>query len=63
MQTKGIIQKLLQYFDNSKNDADYSFTAGDIKAFDERRERRLNGESRTYKWEDAKKIITQSANR
>ena len=74
MQTTTIRQQLHQYIDNSDdkllklmlalakeyndNDFEYEFTAEDIKAFDERRNKRLNGESKTYSWQDAKEIIT-----
>ncbi len=51
MQTTQIRQKLHQYIDDT-------FTAEDIKEFDERREKRLSGETRTYSWEEAKDIIT-----
>jgi hypothetical protein len=43
---------------NDDNDFEYEFTAEDIKEFDDRRERRLKGESNTYSWEEAKEIIT-----
>jgi hypothetical protein len=43
---------------NEDDDYDYEFTAEDIKEFDERREKRLRGESSTYSWEEAKDIIT-----
>jgi len=35
----------------------HPFKAEDIKAFDERREKRLSGESKTYNWKEAKQII------
>jgi hypothetical protein len=43
---------------NDDDDAKYEFTAEDIKVFDERREKRLSGESKIYSWADAKDIIT-----
>ena len=43
---------------NEDEDLEYEFSADDIKLFDERRERRLSGESRTCNWQDAKDIIT-----
>jgi hypothetical protein len=44
---------------NQDDDPEYNFTAEDIKVFDERRKKRLSGESKTYSWHEAKKIITQ----
>lgn len=43
---------------NEDDDFEYDFTAEDIKLFDERREKRLRGESKTYSWQEAKDIIT-----
>jgi hypothetical protein len=43
---------------NEDDDYDYEFTAEDIKELDERREKRLRGESSTYSWQEAKDIIT-----
>jgi len=43
---------------NEDDDFDYEFTTEDIKEFDERRAKRLSGESKTYNWEEAKDIIT-----
>ncbi|HEY8930540.1 MAG TPA: hypothetical protein VIM55_15165 [Mucilaginibacter sp.] len=75
MQTTVIRQKLHQYIDNSdekllklmlalakeynEDDVEYEFTAEDIKLFDERREKRLSGESETFTWDEAKSIITR----
>lgn len=42
---------------NAENDFEYEFTDLDIQIFDERREKRLNGQSRTYSREDARNII------
>ena len=36
---------------------DYSFTKEDILLFEERRAKRLSGESAIYSWEDAKTIV------
>jgi hypothetical protein len=55
METLDIRQKLHQY---ENNDVEYMFTTEDIKLFDERRARRLTGESNTYNWQEAKDIIT-----
>ena len=43
---------------NEDDDFEYEFTAEDIKELDKRRDKRLGGESKTYSWEEAKKIIT-----
>ncbi|WP_315814170.1 hypothetical protein [Paraflavitalea speifideaquila] len=40
------------------DDFEYEFTDEEIKLFEERRAKRLSGESKTYSWEDAKAIIT-----
>lgn len=40
------------------DDFEYDFTEEEIKLFEERRARRLAGESKTYNWEEAKAIIT-----
>ena len=74
MQTSTIRQKLHQYIDNSDekllklmfvlakeyndDDINYEFSIDDIKIFDERREKRLSGQSSTYSWQEAKEIIT-----
>jgi len=43
---------------NDEDDFEYEFTEDDIKAFDERRAKRLSGESKIYNWQKAKEIIT-----
>jgi len=43
---------------NDEDDFEYEFTEEDIKLFDERRAKRLSGESKTYSWQEAKEIIT-----
>ncbi|MBS1502384.1 MAG: hypothetical protein JST32_10010 [Bacteroidetes bacterium] len=42
---------------NEDDDVDYTFTDEDIKAFDQRKEKRLRGESKTYGWQEAKSMI------
>lgn len=42
---------------NEDDDFEYEFSEADIKQFDERRTKRLNGQSITYSWKDAKDII------
>lgn len=43
---------------NEDDEEEYEFTAEDIKLFDERRQKRINGESKTYSWNEAKDLIT-----
>jgi hypothetical protein len=43
---------------NEEDDVEYVFTEEDIKVLDERREKILRGESKTYTWQEAKTIIT-----
>ncbi len=40
------------------DDFEYEFSEEEIKLFEERRAKRLSGESKTYSWEEAKAIIT-----
>ena len=40
------------------DDAEYTFNEEDIKLFDERRSKRLSGQSSTYSWPEAKEMIT-----
>jgi len=74
MQTPAIRQQLQEYVDSGDdkllklmlalareyNDEglDYEFTDEEIKLFDERRAKRLSGESKVYSWQEAEKIIT-----
>jgi len=41
------------------DDFEYEFTSEEIQEFDKRREKRLNGDSKTYNWQEAKDIITE----
>jgi len=43
---------------NDDDDFEYEFSDEEIKIFEERRAKRLSGESKTYSWQDAKDIIT-----
>lgn len=43
---------------NGEDDFEYEFTDEEIKGFEERRAKRLSGESKTYSWQEAKNIIT-----
>ena len=47
---------------NEDDELDYDFTE-DIKILDERRQKRLSGESSTHTWEEVKKSITDRKNR
>jgi hypothetical protein len=49
---------LAKEYNEDDDDFEYEFTAEDIKVFDERRAKRLSGESKTYNWQEAKDIIT-----
>ena len=79
MEATTIREKLHQYIDSSDeklikmmfamakeyNEDDelyYNFTE-DIKILDERRQKRLSGESSTHTWEEVKKSITDRKNR
>jgi hypothetical protein len=39
------------------DDFEYDFTDEEIRIFEERRAKRLSGESKTYSWKDAKDIV------
>jgi hypothetical protein len=43
---------------NDEDDAEYEFSEKEMAAFEERRAKRLSGESKTYSWEEAKEMIT-----
>ena len=43
---------------NEDDDFEYQFTDEEIKLFEERTAKRQSGESKTYSWNEAKKIIT-----
>ncbi len=47
-----------EYNDEFDDATDYTFSSADMQLFEERRNKRLSGESKTYNWDDAKKIIT-----
>jgi hypothetical protein len=44
---------------NDQDQTGFEFTAEDIKILDERRQKRLNGESVTWNWQQAKEIIAE----
>ena len=78
METTVIRQKLHHYIDNSdeklikmmfamakeynEDEVDEDFTE-DIHILDQRRQKRLNGESTTHTWEEVKKSITDRKDR
>ncbi len=41
---------------------DFEFSAEEITELEERKRKRLNGESKVYSWEEAKKFITGERN-
>jgi phosphoribosylanthranilate isomerase len=47
---------------NDEDDFENELSEADIKMFDKRRTKRLNGESKTYNWQQAKKIVTGKRN-
>jgi hypothetical protein len=47
----------------TQDDDSYEFTDEEIKSFEERRNARLSGKSKTYTWQDAKqKIVSGDRN-
>ena len=44
------------------HDFEYKFTTDDIAGFDKPREKCLKSESKTYNWNEARKIIIQKTN-
>ena len=48
---------------NEDDGLEYEFTAEDIKLLDERRQKRLNGESSVHSWDEVKSAITNRRNR
>ncbi len=43
---------------NEEDDFEYEFSDEEIKVFEQRKAKRVSGESKTYSWEEAKDIIT-----
>ena len=43
---------------NNEDDFEHEFTNDEIKTFEERKAKRLSGESKCYSWDQAKNIIT-----
>lgn len=47
---------------NNDDDFEYEFSEKEIEIFEERRLKRLNGDSKTFNWEEAKEMITGKKN-
>lgn len=43
---------------NEEDDFEYEFTDEEIKVFEQRKLKRINGESKTYSWKEAKDVVT-----
>jgi hypothetical protein len=56
-----LLYTLAKEYNEEDDEIDSFFTANDIQLFDERREKRIAGESKTYNWEEAKAFITANA--
>ena len=52
-----------EYNDEVDDSDEYAISNADMQLFEERRNKRLIGESKTYSWEDAKNIITGKTQR
>ena len=50
-----------EYNEEENDEIDSFFTETDIQIFDERREKRIAGESKTYSWNEAKTFIASNA--
>lgn len=48
---------------NNDDDFEYEFSEKEIEIFEERRLKRLNGDSKTFNWEEAKEMITGKKNK
>jgi hypothetical protein len=47
---------------NDDDDFEYKFTDEEMRLFEQHRIKRLNGESKTYDWKEAKNFITCKKN-
>jgi hypothetical protein len=43
---------------NDEDDFEYEFSDEELRIFEQRKAKRVSGESKTYSWENAKDIIT-----
>jgi hypothetical protein len=43
---------------NDEDDFEYEFTDEEIRIFEQRKAKRISGESKTFSWDEAKRIIT-----
>ena len=53
-----LLYTLSKEYNEEEEEEDFFFSANDILLFDERREKRMAGESKTYNWNEAKTFIT-----
>ena len=42
---------------NDEDDFEYEFTDEEIRIFEQRKAKRISGESKTFSWDEAKRII------
>ena len=52
-----LMYAIAKEYNSSPND-EFSFTKHDMELFEMRRNKRLNGESKVYRWQEARAIIT-----
>ncbi len=52
-----LMYALAKEYSNAPDD-EFSFTKEDMELFEMRRNKRLNGESKVYSWQEARAIIT-----
>ena len=43
---------------NDEDDIEYEFTDEEIRVFEQRKDKRISGESKSFSWDEAKRIIT-----
>jgi hypothetical protein len=46
-----------EYNEEPDDAVEYSFSTDDMQLFEERRQKRLSGERKTYNWNDAKNMV------
>lgn len=47
---------------NDEDDFEYEFSKEELDDFEKRRTKRINGESKTFSWKEAKEMITGKKN-
>ncbi len=57
-----LLYALAKEYQEEDDDFEFNFKKKDLKKFDERRKKRISGESKTYNWHQAKEIITGKSN-